>query len=94
VKLKAIIGEREEALLLKSYCEEHKLRSFVIVTSAYHSRRARWMFQRVVGAQGIEVGIDPASNENQPAATWWLHLSGWKSVPPEYVKLLYYWIAF
>ena len=38
------------------------------------------------------IGVDSAEpGEQSPRpATWWLHRLGWKLVPGEYLKLIYY----
>ena|ERR1043165_2094612 len=84
----------DEALLLREYAVSHNLRSLLIVTSAYHSRRALWTFRKVFEGSGISIGITTvAPGEQTPMpATWWLHLRGWKMVAGEYMKLIYYWV--
>jgi uncharacterized SAM-binding protein YcdF (DUF218 family) len=85
-------GTYYEATELREYAQVHKLRSLLVVTSAYHSRRALWTFQRVFAGSGIELGVDPVpTGEQTPIpATWWLHVRGWKMVPVEYVKIVFY----
>lgn len=85
----------EEARLLRDYMVNNRLRSILIVTSAYHSRRASWTFRRVLNPDGIEVGLGspPPGDQTPNAATWWLHLSGWRMVAGEYVKLVYYLVG-
>lgn len=82
----------EEATVLREYAVSHNLRSVVIVTSAYHSRRALRTFKRVFEGNDIKIGIDPAaSGQDSPSPlTWWLHARGWREVAGEYVKLFYY----
>jgi uncharacterized SAM-binding protein YcdF (DUF218 family) len=82
----------DEARLLRGYSVEHRLRSVLIVTSAYHSRRALWTLRRVFEGSGIELGIEspPAGWQTPAPATWWLHPRGWRFVAGEYVKLVYY----
>jgi uncharacterized SAM-binding protein YcdF (DUF218 family) len=63
-----------------------------VVTSAYHSRRALWTLRRVFEGSGVEVGlvaVEPGEQSPRPG-TWWLYPLGWKMVPGEYVKFLYY----
>jgi uncharacterized SAM-binding protein YcdF (DUF218 family) len=86
----------EEALRLREYAINHDLRSILIVTSSYHSRRALWTLRRVFEGSGIEIGLDaPGTGVQTPApATWWWHGSGWQIVPGEYVKIIYYWIKY
>lgn len=82
----------DEATFLRDYSTRHNLRSLLIVTSAYHSRRAFWVFEQVFQGTEITLGIEgptPGIQTPRPA-TWWLHKLGWKLVPGEYLKLVYY----
>jgi uncharacterized SAM-binding protein YcdF (DUF218 family) len=89
-----VAGTYDEAARLRAYAAEHRLRSVLIVTSAYHSRRARWTMRRVLRESGVRVALAPVETGGRggtPAPlTWWLSLRGWRSVAPEYPKLIYY----
>ena len=82
----------DEAVALRDYARAHQLRSLLVVTSAYHSRRALWTLNRVFADTGIEIGLQSIENGEQtpPPLTWWLHLRGWQMVVGEYVKNVYY----
>jgi uncharacterized SAM-binding protein YcdF (DUF218 family) len=86
----------DEALLVRDYAQARGLRSLLVVTSPYHSRRALWTWRRVFRESGIHVGLDPAQTggHSPSPATWWWHLRGWSSVAPEYPKLVYYWLNY
>ena len=92
VLMTPVSSTHEEAELLKSYADEHRLHSVLVVTSAYHSRRALWTFSRVFRDTGTQVGLMPVSPgaDSPPPATWWLTIRGWRLVPTEYVKMIYY----
>ncbi len=83
----------DEAVRLREYAAARGLRSLLVVTSAYQSRRARWTFGRVFRGSGVVLGVAVArpGEQSPSAATWWLHGLGWRFVPGEYVKLSYYW---
>ena len=87
-----VASTHDEALRLREFAEAEGLRSLLVVTAAYQSRRARWTMNRVLGAGGVRVGVDaaPPGGESPPATTWWLHGLGWRLVPGEYLKLAYY----
>jgi uncharacterized SAM-binding protein YcdF (DUF218 family) len=87
-----VSGTYEEATLLHSYAAEQRLNSILVVTSAYHSRRALWTLRRVFGNTGITIGLTavPPGNQAPYPFAWWLHLRGWQMVPGEYVKMIYY----
>jgi len=91
-----ITGTYDEAVRLKEYAETQQLRSLLVVTSSYHSRRAFWTFRRVFQGTGKSIGIDPAEpgRETPGAATWWLYRLGWQMVPGEYVKMFFYWLRY
>ncbi len=81
---------------LCAYAAEQKFARILVVTSAYHSRRARWSMQRSCAGKGIAVGIEsPSPGIQTPRPlTWWLHASGWRMVAGEYVKMIYYRLMF
>ena len=87
-----VSGTYEEAALLRRYAAEQKLNSVLVVTSAYHSRRALWTLRQAFASSGITIGLTavPPGNQAPLPATWWLHLRGWQMVPGEYVKMIYY----
>lgn len=89
-------GTHEEAELVKQYAVEHRLNSVLIVTSVYHSRRALWTFSRVFRDTGIQVGLTAArpGTDSPPPAIWWLTVRGWRLVPAEYVKMIYYVVKY
>lgn len=80
----------DEAVVIREYAKAHNLRSILIVTSSYHSRRALWTFRTQL--QDTQIGIDPAPTGIQTPrpATWWLLPRGWELVFVEYLKLIYY----
>jgi uncharacterized SAM-binding protein YcdF (DUF218 family) len=90
------LGTYEEMLGLRDYASAHKLNRLLIVTSAYHSRRALWSMRHAAERSGIEVGIDsPPPGWQTPAASiWWMRRRGWRVVAGEYVKMIYYWMRY
>jgi len=87
-----VSGTYEESHLLRRYAEAKGLHSILIVTSAYHSRRALWTLRQTFAPTGISIGLDavPPGQQAPRPATWWLHPRGWQLVPGEYVKIIYY----
>ena len=49
----------DEAVAIRGFAEKTGIRKVLVVTSPYHSRRALWVFRRVLEPAGVEVGIDP-----------------------------------
>ena len=90
------LGTYEESLGVRDYATAHQLKRLLVVTSAYHTRRAFWSLRHACEGSGIEIGIDnPPPGWQTPAPSrWWLHRWGWKVVAGEYVKLIYYWMRY
>ncbi|HEY5837630.1 MAG TPA: YdcF family protein, partial [Pyrinomonadaceae bacterium] len=89
-------GTYQESVRLCDYAAAEKLNRILIVTSAYHSRRALWSIQRACKDKPFQIGMEsPPPGWQTPApASWWLHKSGWRMVAGEYVKMIYYRVAY
>ena len=85
-----------EAVRSLDYAQKHQLKSLLVVTSAYHSRRALWTFRQVFSDSGIAVAVEPVATGQQTPQpiSWWFKPSGWKTVATEYPKLVYYWVRY
>ena len=86
----------DEALIIRDYALAQRLKSILVVTSAYHSRRALRILRSTFAGGETSLGIAPAPTGAQTPSPvlWWLHVEGWRSVAGEYVKLIYYWLKY
>src|SRR5688572_20501840 len=88
-------GTHAEALILKEHAVQQGLRSILVVTSAYHSRRALRSLRQSFEGTGVTVGLETPINSPTPSpGLWWLQPEGWRTVAGEYVKLVYYWFRY
>ncbi len=92
-----VSGTKDEALLIGREAQNRGWRRVLIVTSAYHSRRALWLFELpantgVANERDTEFGVvSPAPGEQTPLPfNWWLSPKGWNMVAGEYLKSAYY----
>jgi len=90
-----VTGTYDEAVSACEFAALRGARSVLVVTSAYHSRRALWTFRRAAGGRGLAVGLSaaPPGGQTPSAALWWLSPAGWRQVAAEYPKLVYYRIV-
>jgi uncharacterized SAM-binding protein YcdF (DUF218 family) len=95
VVLEPVDGTFAETKVLLRHAESNGLKSILVVTSAYHSRRTWWTFRKVFKGSSLVVGIEPVppGRQTPPPSTWWMYVRGWKVVPPEYPKIAYYWLS-
>jgi uncharacterized SAM-binding protein YcdF (DUF218 family) len=61
---------REEAEALLVVATEQKWRKIIVVTSNYHTRRARYIFRKVFPQQ-VEVSVSSARDSDFDPAHWW-----------------------
>ena len=83
----------DEAVALKSFAAANDLHSMLLVTSAYHSRRALKTFQQLMAGTDIICGVasPPPGWQTPRSVTWLFSAQGWRMVPVEYLKIIYYW---
>jgi len=77
----------EEAQTLRSLVVQKKWRHVVIVTSNYHTRRARYIFQKIFPA-GVQVDVASAKDPAFDISDWWQSKLGLKMFLHEVVGML------
>lgn len=89
-------GTQDEAVLAEKTLRERNLRSVLLVTSPYHTRRTLSTFETLLHKNSVEVGIasPPPGGQSPPANYWWLSARGWRFVAGEYLKIAYYWLFY
>ncbi len=88
----AVLTTHDEAVLLKEYIDGHvdQIHKVTVVTDPYHSRRARWIYQKVLGPD-ITVLMAPVPRTRTGfAKLWWTDAKSSKLVFQEYLKLVFY----
>lgn len=85
-------GTHGEALAVRAFAAEHRLRRLVIVTSPYHTRRSLATFTQVLGATDHVLGVAPApvSPPVRPGWWWWVPYDR-AYVAYEWAAVSYYW---
>ncbi len=61
----------DEALRLREYIEAGHVRRVIVVTSAFHTRRAKWIFGRILRDVPLELQIIAAPHRRFDATNWW-----------------------
>jgi uncharacterized SAM-binding protein YcdF (DUF218 family) len=87
-------GTYEEALVITRYLSDKNIRSALLVTSGFHTRRTISVVRRAAETDRSEFnfGITCPEIDKQFSAKafWWLRVSGWRNIPAEVIKLIYY----
>ncbi|MFM7128105.1 MAG: YdcF family protein [bacterium] len=89
-----VTSTREEARFYREYAEEHQLKSLLIVTSSFHTRRSRWIFQKVFAESDIKLSFAAARQPFIDETNWYLTDEGLVTYFSETLKTLYYFLRY
>lgn len=89
-----VTSTMDEAIALRSYLRQHPARKVIIVTSDLHSRRARFIFRKVLTGVDVKVMLSPIPDRKYGAANWWRLEDGVVGCQNEYIKLIYYHLKY
>lgn len=81
-----------EARVVKSTLRKLGIKRVLIVTSKYHTRRARMIFRSILG-KGIEVRVIPSRYDDFAPTRWWRERRYARQVALEYQKIAAFWIG-
>ena len=93
---KSVRSTQEEANAIKEYLKENAhINSIILVTSKYHSTRAKKIFEETLKSLGRDITIIsyPSKYDDFNPEKWWQSREDAKKVFFEYVKLLYFYIT-
>jgi uncharacterized SAM-binding protein YcdF (DUF218 family) len=83
-----VSSTRDEALAVKNLMISQQMKSAIIVTDPYHTRRALDIFKENFAGTDIKLSIQPVQNSWYNSRTWFLKFDGWKFTILEYIKLI------
>lgn len=87
VKVPAFVDSTlEEALDLRPFLAEHDMRRVIVVTSDFHTRRARMVWRKALGDSGFQVNFSSAPELHMVSTTWWEHRKALKETTLELLK--------
>jgi uncharacterized SAM-binding protein YcdF (DUF218 family) len=95
VRIRArVTSTEEEARLYRDYAEKNGLKSLVVVTTAFHTRRARWIFERVFAGSGISLSFAAAFEPHINERNWFKSDEGLVVYFSETLKTIYYYLRY
>lgn len=77
---------REEAIAIAHLMAEHGWKRIIVVTSNYHTRRTRYIFERALPA-GMVLRVIPAADSEYDPAVWWQHRQSLKLFVHEFAGM-------
>jgi uncharacterized SAM-binding protein YcdF (DUF218 family) len=90
IHLLATTSTWEDGQAIADLARQRRVRTLVIVTNWFHSRRALCVIQRQLDNSGIGLYYDPPHGLYGPD-DWWQQEDGLVAVVNELIKLVFYW---
>ncbi len=84
----------DESEAIIKYCNRQNLNDITVVSSSFHLRRVRWVFEDKFAKAGIKVHFHGANSEDYDSNNWWRSEEGLIMANNELVKLCYYFIKY
>jgi uncharacterized SAM-binding protein YcdF (DUF218 family) len=91
--IKKEISTKGESISNLELLKKHQIKNFILVTSAFHTRRANLVYEKTISSLGfnMEFVTHPAPDPSVPANEWWKLRTGQKAVFLEYLKSIAYY---
>jgi uncharacterized SAM-binding protein YcdF (DUF218 family) len=83
---------KQNAELTQAILERSNVKSVIIVTSAYHQRRASLEFV-ARSAETVTIRNHPVATDSQWSQWWWLTPGGWYLAISEFVKVVAFYLG-
>lgn len=84
----------DDAHALAAFLEQRPHDRVIVVTNAFHTRRARFIFRRVLGDNADRVRVVSAPNPGFAEETWWQNRFSANIVLAENLKLGFYFVRY
>lgn len=84
------MNTKQNAELSRQLFEDNDIRSVILVTSAYHQRRAGLEFGKMAD-NTIRIVNHPVESDNQWSPWWWTTPRGWWLATSEFFKILVFY---
>jgi uncharacterized SAM-binding protein YcdF (DUF218 family) len=83
----------QEANVLRAMVQARHWRRVIVVTSKYHTRRARFAFRRGLEHTGAEPLVRATRYDPSDPARWWRSRADLRFAGSEWLKLIFYWLG-
>ncbi|MFZ5648660.1 MAG: YdcF family protein [Bacillota bacterium] len=84
----------ENAVFVKRIVQEKGIKSILLVTSNYHTRRARHIFSKVFEGTGVKITTVSAEDPKFSPSSWWKTHEGQQKALVELASMVIYWIKY
>ncbi|MBX6315474.1 MAG: YdcF family protein [Isosphaeraceae bacterium] len=87
---KIVTSTRDEAQAVRAYVRTHPMRRITLITSRFHTARARWIFRRTLEDLGVEVRATGIEHPQFSETNWYQTEAGLVAYFEELIKMILY----
>ena len=80
----------EESIAVRNWTGTNHVKSVIIPTDVFHTRRVRWLFRKQLEDLGVQVMVQAVPVREYKTEDWWRHEQGIVAFQNEVLKHLYY----
>ena len=80
----------DEASAVRQYVAAHQTYRIILVASAFQTRRARWIFEKVLAGLPVRLEMVAVPYAGFDQTNWWKNENGLITLNNEYIKWFYY----
>ena len=91
---KDVTSCHDEAVALAKFVPEARIKSLLIPTDPFHTRRVKWIFTRALRGTGCAVYVRSTEPPNYSVQNWWRQEDGVITLAQEMGKMLFYWLHY
>lgn len=84
----------DESNEILNWCNQHGVKNITVISSAFHMRRVRMVFEKKFEDAGVHVNFHGAAAVDYNNQNWWKNEEGLIMANNELVKLIYYFFNY
>lgn len=85
-----VISTHEESIAVRNWIGTNHVKSMIIPTDVFHTRRVRWLFRKQLKDLGVQVLVQAVPVREYKTQDWWQHEPGIVAFQNEVLKYFYY----
>jgi uncharacterized SAM-binding protein YcdF (DUF218 family) len=80
----------EESLAVRNWAATNQVKTIIIPTDIFHTRRVNWLFHTVLEDSPVEIQVTAVPPQEYAATNWWQHEEGLIAFQNEVIKYAFY----
>ena len=84
----------DESMAVRDWTRTNAIKTLIIPTDLFHTRRVRWIFRKELMGSGVQVHVRAVNPQEYGLTNWWTHEEGVIAFQNEFFKSIYYHLKY